>query len=523
MEEEAADKSGQGSDSQKTFSAFISYSHANAAAVRKLHAQIEAYRLPEGLGTVRALNGQKGRLGQIFRDREDLSAAQDLSSAIKNALDRSHVLLVACSPAAKASPWVNQEIAYFRQHSPGRPILAAILDGEPAEAFPEALTEGGSEPLAADLRKQGDGWRLGFLKLVAGIADVPLDALVQRDSQRQLRRVMAVTGMVALFAIAMSVMTMVALQARNEAQSLRRNSDIFVERQLTEGRRDLKAVGRLDILQKFNNRTLEFYAQQGEIADLPADSLEIWARLLHAIGEDYEATGDLDAALENFTRSHGVTEELLQREPDNPDRIFAHAQSQYWIGRIDELNGNFDAAAVWYKAYQKTILRLQEVEADTERTVSELAYAANNLGILALNKKDFQAAKRFFVEAIAHFSSALELSGGDLEMAAERANARAWLASAYYQSGALTASRAERVRQLAELNEILAQDPENRAFQYKKIVCEYAILKIDERLGNAGLAKRKSDLLERISALRRIEPEDRDWLEMEEKIRSVVI
>ena len=55
-------------------------------------------------------------------------------------------------------------------------MLAALIEGEPADAFPQPLLQGG-EPLAADLRKQGDGPRLGFLKVVAGIAGVPLDAL----------------------------------------------------------------------------------------------------------------------------------------------------------------------------------------------------------------------------------------------------------------------------------------------------------------------------------------------------------
>lgn len=71
-----------------------------------------------------------------------------------------------------------KEIELFRALHPDRPILAAIVRGELAEAFPAPFMDG-AEPLAADLRREGDGWRLGFLKIIAGIAEVPLDALGQ--------------------------------------------------------------------------------------------------------------------------------------------------------------------------------------------------------------------------------------------------------------------------------------------------------------------------------------------------------
>src|SRR5436190_415085 len=103
----------------------------------------------------------------------------------------------------------------------------------PAAAFPEALLDG-REPLAADLRKHGDGRRLGFLKVVAGIAGVPLDSLVQRDAQRNLRRVTAVTLVTASAAILMAVMTVIAIQSRNEAERQRGEAEGLIEYMLTD-------------------------------------------------------------------------------------------------------------------------------------------------------------------------------------------------------------------------------------------------------------------------------------------------
>ena len=169
------------------FRAFVSYSHADATIAQKLHRKIETYRLPRPLRPDPITDENHGRLGRIFRDREDLPAAEDLSESVKQALAGSQVLVVVCSPDARGSIWVAREIELFRSLHPDRPVLAALVRGEPEEAFPPALLDG-AEPLAADLRKQGDGWRLGFLKIVAGIAGVPLDALVQRDAARCISR-----------------------------------------------------------------------------------------------------------------------------------------------------------------------------------------------------------------------------------------------------------------------------------------------------------------------------------------------
>src|SRR6187402_469038 len=131
-----------------TYRAFISYSHSDAAFARWLHSRLESYRLPSGVDQVASAGGPKRRLGPIFRDREELPASQDLSASVRAALAASDVLVVLCSPEARASRWVSREIELFRELGPERPILAAIVRGEPGEAFPEALTDG-REPLAA--------------------------------------------------------------------------------------------------------------------------------------------------------------------------------------------------------------------------------------------------------------------------------------------------------------------------------------------------------------------------------------
>ena len=308
------------------FSAFLSYSHADARAVQKLHGRLESYRLPKDLGAIATSNAKAGQgLGKVFRDREDLSAAHSLSHAVIEALGRSEVLVVVCSPDAKTSRWVTEEIAQFRKLQPGKPILAALVRGEPEDAFPDALTEGGNEPLAADLRKEGDGWRLGFLKIVAGIAGVPLDSLIQRDSQRHMRRVMAVTGIAVAAALVMAIMTTVAIQSRNEAREQRAEAEGLIEYMLTDLRDDLESVGRLDVMDRVNSRALNYYDGQGGLADLADDSLLRRARVIEELGRSQERRKNYKAAGRNFEVLLKTTTELLDRKPNDPEIRLWHA------------------------------------------------------------------------------------------------------------------------------------------------------------------------------------------------------
>ena len=94
------------------YRAFISYSHSDEHWARWLQRALEKYRLPK---TFRPSHPElPTRLYPIFRDRDELASAHDLSESIRQAMDDSDALIVICSPAARASHWVNQEILRFR-------------------------------------------------------------------------------------------------------------------------------------------------------------------------------------------------------------------------------------------------------------------------------------------------------------------------------------------------------------------------------------------------------------------------
>ncbi len=81
----------------------------------------------------------------VFRDKTELGASGDLPTSITRALGQSRVLIILCSPAAAASPWVAQEILEFKKLGRLDPIVAVLIDGEPnsklpsRECYPEPL------------------------------------------------------------------------------------------------------------------------------------------------------------------------------------------------------------------------------------------------------------------------------------------------------------------------------------------------------------------------------------------------
>ena len=473
---------------ERRFAAFISYSHANAESAALLQRRLERYRLPP---QVAAEKGERNRaIGRIFRDREDLAAAPSLTDAIKEALAASDALIVICSPAAKASRWVAEEIALFRQINPGRPVLAALVDGEPADALPEALTDGGLEPLAADLRKAGDGWSLGFLKIVAGIAGVQLDSLVQRDAQRRVRRVTWITLAAVSAMLVMAVMTSFAIQARNEAARQRASAEGLVEYMLTDLRTKLKGVNRLDVMEGVNERAMAHYRQQGDLASLPADSLEQRARILLAMGEDDQSRNKNDIALAKFEEAHRATAALLAREPSNSQRIFAHAQSEYWVGYAAFRANQPDKTLRHFLEYKRLADRLVALEPEKAEWHREVGYANGNLCTQYLTAPlDADAAVRFCKLALGNVRRFIAARPQDPSGRIDLANRHAWLSDALFEAGAIDEAWSHRQQQLALLDAAVKADPRNADYRLHWAQFYIAVAKFPQTRSNVEASR----------------------------------
>ena len=208
------------------YAAFISYSHSDDNVAEWLHRHLEHYRVPKGIAGGRA----DRRIGKVFRDRAELASSHDLGGDIRRALDRSDALILMCSPRAARSPYVEEEIRRFKETGKGERIFAVIIDGEPhaagkpgrsavEECFPRGLlyqvgadgafseTPELQEPIAADFRDGRDGRQNGALKIIAGLLNLGLDDLVQREKRAERARRLRANAI----AIGMGVLALGAL------------------------------------------------------------------------------------------------------------------------------------------------------------------------------------------------------------------------------------------------------------------------------------------------------------------------
>ena len=228
------------------YKAFISYSHRDESWGRWLHRSIEGYRVPKGvIGRETIYGPVPKRLFPVFRDREELPTASDLSEMIHDGLVNSSHLIVICSPNSAKSKWVNEEIKTFKKLGKQNRIVCLIVDGEPygnekpelslEECFPPAvkfvadengdLTDTAAEPIAADARPGKDGKANSLMKILSTCS-----ALASMKSSNAISPVKtgaaAIMGASSLaLAAVMTLLSIWALANRNEAVAAKNEAE----------------------------------------------------------------------------------------------------------------------------------------------------------------------------------------------------------------------------------------------------------------------------------------------------------
>jgi tetratricopeptide (TPR) repeat protein len=388
------------------YRAFISYSHRDNHWATWLHRSLESYKPP------RKLQGQPGlfgpvpkRLTPIFRDRDELPTATDLSNIINQALHDSACLLVICSPTAAASKWVNEEILAFKQLGRENRIFCLIVDGEPyasdhpewglKECFPEALrfklgpdgklgTER-TEPIAADARPGKDGKANAKLKLIAGMLGVGFDALRQREQQRRQRRLAALATAATAGMVVTTGLAYMALLARAEAERQRDTAEETVAFITTMVRVSDPTEAR------GNSMTAREVLDRGalrietELAEQP----EVQAALMDTIGTVYMNIGLLDRAKPMLESALDRRRELFgESDPEA-------ASTQAHLAEVLRQGADYDAAEMQFRA---ALASLRRALGDDDAAVAD---TLGGLGELLVEIGRFDEGETALREALA--------------------------------------------------------------------------------------------------------------------------
>ena len=500
------------------YRAFLSYSHADAHWARWLLHRLESYRVPPRLvGTAGRDGPIPAKLGAIFRDRDELPSAGDLSGSIRAALSDSATLVVICSPDAARSKWVDAEAAAFRDAGRDAQVLCFVVAGDPArgDCFPPAVLADAQgrprEPLAADARKQGDGRERAFLKLVAGLLGVGFDALAQREAQRRHRRLAwlaaaAVAGMAVTSTLAVS-----AYVARNDAQRRQAQAEDILGFMLGDLRQKLTTVGRLDLMRSVDDKATTYFATL-DPRDLSDRALEEQARSLTGIGQVRLEEGKHDAAMAAFREAHARSTALHERQPADGRRLFDLAQAQYWIGFVYWQQGNFDAAQAWLTRYRDSALQLAAMDRDNFDWQKEVAYGNHNLAVLDESRGRYPQAERTMRQVLALYRTWTAQRPRDTALRAEAANVTSWLGTLALQQGRLREATGYFGEQLRALALNRRQEPDD--VRWRKDARAALALLSQAQSQQGDLAGARASLAQSAALAQTLaaqDPGNRDW------------
>lgn len=300
------------------YDAFISYRHTelDKFVAANLIKQLEAYKLPKSVA--KKLTGKKTKIERVFRDREELPLTNNLEEPIVEALQNTEWLIVICSPRLPESMWCKKEIETFISLRGREHVLAVLIEGEPAESFPEELlyktvevkTADGAielikepvEPLAADFRGKNGKDKKGvakamkteILRILAAIFGVAYDDLRQRHRERRMRRIVTASLLIGVGCLAFGVYsTMTALRIKEQKEQIEVQSE-----QILEQSKEIQAKS--DEIQKQN---VEITKQNEELAYRQALALAELATGYYEAGDNKNA---VKTAVESLTESDGI-------------------------------------------------------------------------------------------------------------------------------------------------------------------------------------------------------------------------
>ena len=342
---------------------------------------------------------------------------------------------------------------------------------------------------------------------------VDLDYLARRDAQRRAQRLAGVALGSVTLSIVMAALTLVAIGFADDARRQRDHAEGLVEFMLSDLNKRLRPVGRLDILGAVGRRAMAYYDSQGQTRLAP-DDLGRRARVLHLLGDISDQRGDLTQASLDFADAASSTDVLLSRQPTDPQRIYEHAQSVYWLGYIAHRRGDDVRAESGFRRYRDLAEFLAARDGDNDLSEGEIVDANIAMGGVELEQGKAREAVEAFSKALVAGEKLIAHAPNDHDRREALIENYAWLADAEAAEGrdsdALRHRRVERTM----CERFLRDQPSDTTLLNQLVVSNMAIANLLADGAAPSVAmKDVENALNRLDDLRRFEPDDTDYQE----------
>jgi tetratricopeptide (TPR) repeat protein len=357
------------------------------------------------------------------------------------------------------------------------------------------------------------------LKLVAGLTGLGLDALVQRDAQRNFRRVMAVTLVAGAALLVVATLLVMAVRAGAEAKRQRAEAEGLVEYMLTDLRDKLKGVGRLDVMAEVNNRAMGYYRAQGDPAALSDDSLERRARVISAMADYDYRLGNAVLARQKYQALHATTRALLEKSPKSQNRMLDHARSENRLALFEGENGNMLAAIPHFENASR-LLQQSEPQFGKHPNWLQLASLVDgNLCVVWLKQSaDAAKAAPFCHRAVETGTSLVATTRSNEPAIHALVFHHVWLSEVQRQLGKSVAAESSRVMALSLIDQLAVTDPKNMLWKEQMLEVSIKFARVYGEMGNRIKAV---DLLEKAkpveARLRAADQSNAYWAKLSKK------
>jgi len=151
--------------------------------------------------------------------------------------------------------------------------------------------------------------------------------------------------------------------------------------------------------------------------------------------------GDLDGAIESFSKAREIREALLETDPDDTALLNEYSRSLIRSGDIYRQQGRMGAATGEYQAYLEMRERLSEHDRNDPQPLNGVAIAMQALGDSALAIGDMDAAKQYYNDSLSLRRQLVQLLPGNVSAKRLLTSALLRIAGMYEQDGDFETAR----------------------------------------------------------------------------------
>jgi DNA-binding winged helix-turn-helix (wHTH) protein/tetratricopeptide (TPR) repeat protein len=276
----------------------------------------------------------------------------------------------------------------------------------------------------------------------------------------------------------------------------------------------LRPIGKLELLSRIGEQGLQLLGHADARGDTPVDALQR-AKALVVIGEVNSSRGQgrTDIAADALASARRLLEPLARAPGIEPaDYYRTLGAAAFWLGQIAFDAGDLETATQEMSRYREASERWRAAAPDSAEAKTELGFALNSLGSIAVRRGAWPEADRWFESSLALKLSALAQHPQDASTLDAVASSRTWLGLVAHVRGQPTRALALYDAARAIEADLLARHPGELVRLWDLGALELRRAEALRALGRRGEAvEALGSAIDRMREAERHDPSNRHW------------